>query len=68
MNFEISPNASIKTEEEYERKLSKLVDKNVRVLRVTGSICPECIAEGKVLKDSKIDGVVYEEDRKVWIN
>ncbi len=67
MKFEISPNASIKTEEEFERKLSKLVDKNAHVLRITRSICPECIAEGKLLKDSKIDAIVYEEDDKVWI-
>lgn len=67
MNFEISPNASIKTEREFERKLSKLLEKNSRVLRVTGSICPDCIAEGRELKDSKIDAVVYEKDGKVWI-
>jgi len=67
MNFEISPNASIKTEEEFERKLGKLVGKNTRVLRVTRSICPECITEGKILKDSKVDAVVYEENGKVWI-
>jgi len=67
MNFEISPNASIKTEEEFQRKLSKLVDKDTHVLRVTRSICPECIAEGKALNDSKIDAVVYEENSKVWI-
>jgi len=67
MNFEISPNASIKTEEEFERKLSKLVGKNARVLRVTGSICPDCIAKGNPLKNSKIDAVIYEEDGKVWM-
>ena len=67
MDFEISPNAITKTKEEFEKKLSKLVDKNAHVLRVTGSICPGCIAEGKDLKNSKIDAVVYEEDEKVWI-
>ena len=67
MKFEISPNASIKTEEEFERKLGKLVGKNAHVLRVTRSICPDCIAEGKALKDSKIDAVVYEEGGKVWM-
>jgi len=67
MSFEISPNASIKTEEEFERKLGKLVGNKARVLRVTGSICPDCITEGKALKNSKIDAVVYEEDGKVWM-
>jgi len=67
MNFEISSNATIKTAKEFERKLGKLVSKNARVLRVTGSICPDCIGEGKALKDSKLDAVVYEEDGKVWI-
>jgi hypothetical protein len=65
--FEISPNASIKTKEEFEKKLAKLVDKNAHVLRITGSICPTCIEEGKNLKDSKIDAIVYEEAGKVWI-
>jgi hypothetical protein len=67
MSFEISSNASIKTEEEFEKKLGELVNKNAHVLRVTGSICPECIEEGKELKNSKIDAVIYEEDGKVWI-
>jgi len=43
------------------------VSKNARILRVTRSICPECITEGKALNDSKIDAVVYEENGKVWI-
>ena len=67
-DFIISPNASIKTRKEFEEKfLGKLVKKDAHVLRVTRSICPECIKRGKSLKDSKIDAVVYEEDGKVWI-
>jgi len=66
--FVISKNASIKTRKEFEKKfLGKLVKKGAHVLRVTRSICPECIAKGKSLKDSKIDAVIYEEDGKVWI-
>jgi len=67
-DFIISKNASIKTRKEFEKKfLGKLVKKDTHILRVTRSICPECIAEGKALKDSKIDAVIYEEDGKVWI-
>ena len=67
MSLEISPNASIRTEEEFERKLGKLVNKNAHVLRVTRSICPDCIAKGKLLKESKIDAVIYVEDGRVWM-
>jgi len=66
MNFEISPNASIKTRREFEKKfIGKLVDKDTHVLRVTRSLCPECIEEG--IDKAKIDAVVYEEDGKVWM-
>jgi len=65
MGFEISPNASIKTKEEFEKKLRKLVKKDTNVLRVTRSLCPECIAGG--IDKAKIDAVVYEEDGKVWM-
>jgi hypothetical protein len=64
--FEISPNASIKTKEEFEKKLAKLVNKNTHVLRITGSICPECAVETSLDK-AKIDAVIYEENGKVWI-
>jgi len=64
--LEISPNASIKTKAEFEKKLAKLVDKNAHVLRITGSICPECVTETS-LEKAKIDAVIYEEDGKVYI-
>jgi len=64
-DFEISEHATIKTKEEFEKKLSKLVDKT-HVLRVTGSFCPDCIEEGK-FKEAKIDAVIYEKDGKVWM-
>ena len=65
MDFEISPNASIKTKDDFEKKLRKLVKKDSNVLRVTGSLCPECIEEG--IEKAKIDAVIYEEDGKVWM-
>jgi len=65
-DFIISPNASIRTKEEFEDKfVGKLVDKNINILRVTGSLCPECIDEG--IDKAKIDAVIYEEDDKVWM-
>ena len=65
-DFEISENASIKSKMEFDKKLSKLVDSKSRVLRITGSLCPDCVEEGKI-KESKIDAVIYEKDGKVWM-
>jgi len=67
MNFEISPHLIINDRETFERKISKLLNKNANVLRVTASICPECISEGKSIKESKLVAIIYEEDGKVWI-
>jgi hypothetical protein len=67
MNFEISPHLIVKDKEALERKISKLLDKNARVIKVTASICPECISEGNSIKNSKLMAIVYEENGKVWI-
>jgi hypothetical protein len=67
MNFEISPNLKLKDRETLERKINKLVGNNAHVMRVTASICPECISEGYSIKDSKLVAIIYEEDGKVWI-
>jgi len=67
MNFEISPHLIVKDKEALERKISKLLDKNTRVIKVTASICPECISEGNSIKNSKLMAIVYEENGKVWI-
>jgi len=67
MNFEISPNLIVKNKEILEKKLDKLVGKNAHALKVTGSICPECISEGKSIKESKLVAIIYEEDGKVWV-
>ncbi len=67
MNFEISTHLIIKNREALERKISKLVGNNAHVIKVTASICPECISEGKTIKESKLAAIIYEEDKKVWI-
>jgi len=67
MNFEISPNLIVKDKEVLERKISKLLNKDAHVLKVTASICPECISEGGSIRDSKLVAFVYEENGKVWI-
>jgi len=64
-NVKVSKNASIRTEKELKKLLSRLVKKDAHVLRITRSICPECIEEG--LDKAKIDAVIFEEDEKVWI-
>lgn len=67
MKFEISPHLTVKNREVLERKLDKLVGKNANVLRITGSICPECISEGRSISESKLVAIIYEESGKVWM-
>ena len=64
-NVKVSKNASIRTKEELKKLLSRLVKKDAHVLRITRTICPECVEEG--LDKAKIDAVIFEEDGKVWI-
>ena len=46
--------------------LSSVAGEDVRILRRTSSLCPECVSE-KNFSAMVVDAVVYEKDGRVWI-
>ncbi|MEM1996253.1 MAG: radical SAM protein, partial [Thermoplasmatales archaeon] len=62
--FEISPNSKMKSLEEVYAKFGHLIHPGMLALRVTASLCPECVAENKFDK-MKIPALVYAEGGEV---
>ncbi len=62
--FEISPNSKMKDLEEVYVKFGHLLKPGMLALRVTASLCPECVAENKFDR-MKIPALVYAEGGEV---
>ncbi|MEM0130463.1 MAG: radical SAM protein [Thermoplasmatales archaeon] len=62
--FEISPNSKMKSLDEVHAKFGHLIHPGMLALRVTASLCPECVAENKFDR-MKIPALVYAEGGEV---
>ena len=62
--FEISPNSKMKSLDEVYEKFGHLINPGMLAIRVTASLCPECVAENKFDR-MKIPALVYAEGGEV---
>jgi len=65
-DFELSPNARFSSRREAWGALGHLVGPSQQVLRISMSLCPDCVEEHK-WDTMKIPSVIYEEKGEVWL-